>query len=75
MVGKKKSKSVYENLSYGLNIHNFPKNEIPDLVEKAMRESYLWEEVKDELKKPAVKLSGGQQRVYASPEQLYCARK
>lgn len=55
-------KSIYENLSYALNIHNFPKKEIPALIEKALRESYLWEEVKDELKKPAVKLSGGQQQ-------------
>lgn len=55
-------KSIYENLSYGLKIHDFPKHEIPGLVEKALRESYLWEEVKDELKKPAVKLSGGQQQ-------------
>lgn len=55
-------KSIYENLSYALKIHKFPKNEIPDLVEKALKESYLWEEVKDELKKPAVKLSGGQQQ-------------
>lgn len=55
-------KSIYENLSYALKIHKFPKNEIPDLIEKALRESYLWEEVKDELKKPAVKLSGGQQQ-------------
>ncbi len=55
-------KSIYENLSYALNIHKFPKNEIPDLVEKALKESYLWDEVKDELKKPAVTLSGGQQQ-------------
>ncbi|MBC7389598.1 MAG: phosphate ABC transporter ATP-binding protein [Opitutaceae bacterium] len=55
-------KSIYENLSYALNIHNFPKNEIPDLIENALKESYLWEEVKDELKEPAVKLSGGQQQ-------------
>lgn len=55
-------KSIYENLSYALNIHKFPKKEIPDLIEKALKESYLWEEVKDELKKPAVKLSGGQQQ-------------
>lgn len=55
-------KSIYENLSYALHIHKFPKNEIPDLIEKALKESYLWEEVKDELKKPAVKLSGGQQQ-------------
>jgi phosphate transport system ATP-binding protein len=55
-------KSIYENLSYALNIHRFPKNEIPDLIEKALKESFLWEEVKDELNKPAVKLSGGQQQ-------------
>lgn len=55
-------KSIYENLSYALNIHKFPKNEIPDLIEKALKESYLWDEVKDDLKKPAVKLSGGQQQ-------------
>ncbi len=55
-------KSIYENMAYALNIHQFPKNEIPDLIESALKESYLWEEVKDELKKPAVKLSGGQQQ-------------
>jgi phosphate transport system ATP-binding protein len=55
-------KSIYENLSYALNIHNFPKKDIPNLIEKALKESYLWEEVKDELRKPAVKLSGGQQQ-------------
>ncbi len=55
-------KSIYENMAYGLKIHNYPKNEIPTMVEEALKESYLWEEVKDELHKPAVKLSGGQQQ-------------
>ena len=55
-------KSIYENLTYALNIHKFPKNEIPDLVEAALKESFLWDEMKDDLKKPAVKLSGGQQQ-------------
>ena len=55
-------KSIYENLSYALKIHNFSKKEIPLLIENALLESYLWDEVKDELKKPAVKLSGGQQQ-------------
>jgi phosphate transport system ATP-binding protein len=55
-------KSIYENLSYALKIHDFPKAEIAGLIEKALKESYLWEEVKDELKQPAVKLSGGQQQ-------------
>jgi phosphate transport system ATP-binding protein len=55
-------KSIYENLSYALHIHNYHKKDIPLLVENALKESFLWEEVKDELKMPAVKLSGGQQQ-------------
>jgi phosphate transport system ATP-binding protein len=55
-------KTIFENLSYALRIHNFPKSEIPAIVEKALKESFLWDEVKDDLKKPAVKLSGGQQQ-------------
>jgi len=55
-------KSIYENLSYALKIHNYPKNDIPNLIENALKESFLWDEVKDELNKPAFKLSGGQQQ-------------
>ncbi len=55
-------KSIFENLAYALKIHDFPAKEIPSLIEQALKDSYLWEEVKDELKKPAVKLSGGQQQ-------------
>ncbi len=55
-------KSIYENISYALHLHSFPKKEIPQLIENALKESYLWDEVKDELKKPAVTLSGGQQQ-------------
>ncbi len=55
-------KSIYENLSYALNIHKYPKESINELIENSLKESFLWDEVKDELKKPAVKLSGGQQQ-------------
>ncbi|MFO7825488.1 MAG: phosphate ABC transporter ATP-binding protein PstB [Cyclobacterium sp.] len=55
-------KSIYENLSYALKIHNYPKKDIPELITTALKESFLWEEVKNELNKPAVKLSGGQQQ-------------
>jgi phosphate transport system ATP-binding protein len=55
-------KSIYDNMAYALNIHGYPKKEIPKMIEEAIKESFLWEEVKDELKKPAVKLSGGQQQ-------------
>lgn len=55
-------KSIYDNLAYGLTLHEYPKKEIPGMIEQALKESYLWDEVKDELKKPAAKLSGGQQQ-------------
>ncbi len=55
-------KSIYDNIAYALRLHHFSKADIPNLVEKTLRESYLWDEVKDELKKPAVRLSGGQQQ-------------
>ncbi len=55
-------KSIYENISYGLKINDVPNNQIKDIVENALKESFLWDEVKDELKKPATRLSGGQQQ-------------
>jgi len=55
-------KSIYDNISYGLKLNNTPGNEIHDIVEKSLRDSFLWEEVKDDLKKPAHRLSGGQQQ-------------
>ncbi|MFN8436237.1 MAG: phosphate ABC transporter ATP-binding protein PstB [Cytophagales bacterium] len=54
--------SIYDNLAYGLRIHKYPNSVISGLVEKALKESYLWEEVKNELKMPATRLSGGQQQ-------------
>lgn len=53
-------KSIYENIVYGLRINNLPHSK--DVVEKALREAFLWEEVKDDLKMPATRLSGGQQQ-------------
>jgi len=55
-------KTIYDNIAYGLRINNFEKTEVKKLVEQALKESYLWDEVKDELKKPATQLSGGQQQ-------------
>lgn len=55
-------KSIFDNISYGLKINGVPNGQIKDLVEKSLRESFLWDEVKDELKKPATRLSGGQQQ-------------
>jgi len=55
-------KSIYENINYGLKINNIPAKDRPEIIERALKESYLWEEVKDDLKKPATRLSGGQQQ-------------
>jgi phosphate transport system ATP-binding protein len=56
-------KSIYENVAYGLKIHGITdKIEINETVEKSLKQSALWNEVKDILDKPALSLSGGQQQ-------------
>lgn len=55
-------KSIYDNVAYALQVHKYPRNEIPDLVEKSLHEAALWDDVKDKLKKSAFALSGGQQQ-------------
>jgi phosphate transport system ATP-binding protein len=56
-------KSIYENVAYGLKIHGVTnKIEINEAVEKSLKQSALWGEVKDQLDKPALSLSGGQQQ-------------
>lgn len=53
-------KSIYDNIAYGLKINNLPHDK--GVIEKALREAFLWEEVKNDLKMPATRLSGGQQQ-------------
>ncbi len=55
-------KSIYENINYGLKINDIPKADRPGIIENALKESYIWEELKTELDKPATRLSGGQQQ-------------
>jgi phosphate transport system ATP-binding protein len=56
-------KSIYENISYGLRIAGVTKrSRIDEAVEKSLRASALWEEVKDRLDANAFGLSGGQQQ-------------
>lgn len=55
-------KSIFDNLAYPLRIHKYPRRAIASQVQEALKDSFLWEEVKDELYKPAVRLSGGQQQ-------------
>lgn len=56
-------KSIFENVAYGLRIHGEKdKKKIEEVVEKSLKKSALWGEVKDSLKKSALSLSGGQQQ-------------
>jgi phosphate transport system ATP-binding protein len=57
-------KSIFENVAYGIRINGIHsgKSDMNDRVEKALRDSALWEEVKDRLFTSAFGLSGGQQQ-------------
>ncbi len=55
--------SIYENIVYGLRMQGIRDcGVLGEAVERSLRESYLWEEVKDRLRSPAMNLSGGQQQ-------------
>lgn len=57
------AKSIEENVAYGLKINGLcKKTEMPGRVEQSLRDSFLWEEVKDILHGSALDLSGGQQQ-------------
>ena len=57
-------KSIYDNVAYGPRIHGLARNraELDEIVEKSLRGSALWDEVKDRLQEPGTGLSGGQQQ-------------
>jgi phosphate transport system ATP-binding protein len=56
-------KSIYENVAYGLRVNGVNKKSVLDaVVEKSLRQAALWDEVKDNLKKSAMSISGGQQQ-------------
>jgi phosphate transport system ATP-binding protein len=55
--------SIYDNIAYGPRIHGVKsKTKLDEIVEKSLRNSALWDEVKDRLKQNALGLSGGQQQ-------------
>lgn len=56
-------KSIYENVVYGLKIQGIKdKKFLTERAEKSLKQSALWDEVKDDLNKSALALSGGQQQ-------------
>ena len=54
-------KSIYQNVAWGARINGY-RGDLDDLVERALNQAALWDEVKDRLKENAYSLSGGQQQ-------------
>ena len=55
--------SIYDNIAYGPKVHGIKKKEkLNEIVEKSLKDVFLWDSVKDVLNKNAMDLSGGQQQ-------------
>ena len=55
--------SIYDNIAYGPRTHGITnKVQLDEIVERALRDAAIWDEVKDRLKKNALGMSGGQQQ-------------
>ena len=55
--------SIYDNIAYGPRTHGITnKVRLDEIVERALRDAAIWDEVKDRLKKNALGMSGGQQQ-------------
>ena len=55
--------SIYDNIAYGPRTHGITnRGELDEIVERALRDAAIWDEVKDRLKKNALGMSGGQQQ-------------
>ena len=56
-------KSIFDNVAYGPRVAGtVAEKDLPALVEHSLRQSALWDEVKDRLDEPGTALSGGQQQ-------------
>ena len=55
--------SIHDNIAYGPRTHGIKnRHKLDAIVEKALKQAAIWEEVKDRLNKSALGLSGGQQQ-------------
>ena len=54
-------KTIYENVAWGARINGF-RGDMDALVEGALRQAAIWDEVKDKLQQSGLSLSGGQQQ-------------
>ena len=56
-------RSVFDNVAYGPALNRLVRRrDLPDLVERCLRQAGLWDEVKDRLDEAGTSLSGGQQQ-------------
>ena len=56
-------KPIFDNVAYGPRINALAaERDIPERVERALRQAALWDEVHDRLEEPGTGLSGGQQQ-------------
>ena len=55
--------SIYDNIAYGPRTHGIrSKAKLDEIVERTLKQSAIWDEGKDSLKKNALAMSGGQQQ-------------
>jgi phosphate transport system ATP-binding protein len=56
-------KSIYDNVAYGPRINGIKDNRhLDEIVERSLKRAALWDEVKDDLHKSGLAISGGQQQ-------------
>jgi len=55
--------SIYDNVAAGLRLTGAKKDKnLDEVVKRSLEQATLWDEVKDDLKKPGTSISGGQQQ-------------
>jgi phosphate transport system ATP-binding protein len=55
--------SIYDNVAAGLRLTGVKRGKsLNDIVRQSLEQATLWDEVKDDLKKPGTSISGGQQQ-------------
>jgi phosphate transport system ATP-binding protein len=55
--------SIYDNVAAGLRLTGVQKGQnLDEVVKRSLEQATLWDEVKDDLKKPGTSISGGQQQ-------------
>lgn len=55
--------SIYDNVAAGLRLTGTKKGkDLNEVVKRCLQQATLWDEVKDDLKKPGTSISGGQQQ-------------